>query len=143
MSSRVVLAFWARPRRASEADAKGGCTLGAAANPVSIPHVIEKRGVTTGIDPEPNRQVDGLIPLPPQVTRSARLNLSRWRHGFKSRWEYQVRASSDASAGSPGDTLGDSQPPSRRSILVAASRWSSSTTSWYRRRILESAWPSA
>jgi hypothetical protein len=32
--------------------------------------------------------VNGLIPLPPQVTGSARLNLSRWRHGFKSRWDY-------------------------------------------------------
>jgi hypothetical protein len=25
---------------------------------------------------------------PPQVTESARFNLSRWRHGFEPRWDY-------------------------------------------------------
>ncbi len=40
---------------------------------MSIPHDIEKRRVTTGTDPEPDPQVNGLIPLPPQVPRLARL----------------------------------------------------------------------
>jgi hypothetical protein len=69
-----------------------GCTLDAAGDPVSIPHDIEKRRVTTGTDPEPDPQVNGLIPLPPQVTGSARPNLSRWRHGFKSRWDYERKS---------------------------------------------------
>jgi len=68
---------------------KGGCSAPHAVDPVSIPHDIEKQGVTTGTDPEPNPQVNGLIPLLPQVTGSARLNLSRWRHGFEPRWDYQ------------------------------------------------------
>jgi hypothetical protein len=45
----------------------------------------------TGTDPEPNPQVNTLIPLPPQVAKSARLNLSRWRHGFEPRWDYMRR----------------------------------------------------
>jgi hypothetical protein len=50
---------------------------------------IENRGVATGIDEEQNQQVSDPFPPPPQVTESARLNLSRWRHGFEPRWDYQ------------------------------------------------------
>src|SRR6266511_3815506 len=71
-----------------EGRGKGGCSAPHTVDPVSIPHDIEKRRVTIGTDPEPDPQVDGLIPLPPQVTRSARLNLSRWRHGLKCLWDY-------------------------------------------------------
>jgi hypothetical protein len=39
-------------------------------DPVSIPHDIEKRGVTTGSDRKPNPEVNAPIPLPLQVTRS-------------------------------------------------------------------------
>jgi hypothetical protein len=68
---------------------KGGCTLPRPRDPVSIPHDVENRGVATGIDGELIAQVSSsLFPPPPQVTGSARLNLSRWRHGFKSRWDY-------------------------------------------------------
>ena len=72
-----------------KAGQKGGCSAPPPFDPVSIPHDIEKRGVATGIDQERNPQVSGPIPPPPQVTEPARLNLSRWRHGFKSRWDYQ------------------------------------------------------
>jgi len=49
----------------------GGCSAPNAVDPVSIPHHIEKRRVTTGTDPEPNPQVDGLFVPPLQVAESA------------------------------------------------------------------------
>jgi hypothetical protein len=58
-------------------------------DPASIPHGIENRGVATRIDEERNPQVSGAFRRPPQITESARLNLSRWRHGFEPRWDYQ------------------------------------------------------
>jgi hypothetical protein len=58
-------------------------------NPVFIPHDIEDRGVTTGTDKEHNAHVTGAIRVLPQVTEYARPTLSRWRHGFKSRWDYK------------------------------------------------------
>jgi hypothetical protein len=72
---------------------------------VSIPHDIEKRRVTTGTDPEPDPQVNGLIPLPPQVTGSARPNLSRWRHGFKSRWDYERKVPGQGTGAGSTDWL--------------------------------------
>ena len=73
-----------------------GCSLPTRGYPVSIPHDIENRGVATGIDWELNPHVRGLFPPPPQVTELARVNLSRWRHGFKSRWDYKQRPRSEA-----------------------------------------------
>ena len=78
----------ARPRR-PKTDAKGGCSLGHPFDPVTIPHDIENRGVATRIDQERNPQVSGAFQRSPQVTESARLNLSRWRHGFEPRWDYK------------------------------------------------------
>jgi hypothetical protein len=72
----------------SEDRCKGGYSLGHPFDPVSIPHDIEKRGVATRIDQERNPQVSGAFQPSPQVTESARLNLSRWRHGFEPRWDY-------------------------------------------------------
>jgi hypothetical protein len=69
--------------------AAGWCPPSASGDPVFIPHDVEKRGVLTRIDPEPNSQVSDPFPPPPQVTDSARLNLSRWRHGFEPRWDYE------------------------------------------------------
>ena len=66
----------------------GWCHQSASGDPVFIPHDVEKRGVLTGIDPEPDSQVSDPFPPPPQVTDSARLTLSRWRHGFEPRWDY-------------------------------------------------------
>jgi hypothetical protein len=67
----------------------GGRNRHTPGDPVYIPHDNENRGVATGIDPEPNQQVSGPNPPPPQVTEPPRLNLSRWRHGFEPRWDYQ------------------------------------------------------
>jgi hypothetical protein len=67
-------------------DEEGGCSAPPPIDLVSIPHDIEKRGVTTGGDREPNRPVDGPLRAPMQVTEPAGLNLSRWRHGFEPRW---------------------------------------------------------
>ena len=77
-------------------DEKGGCSAPPPFDPVSIPHDIEKRGVTTGTDPEPDPQVNGLFVPPLHVSGSAGLNLSRWRHGFKSRWDYDENRRSRA-----------------------------------------------
>jgi hypothetical protein len=69
--------------------AAGWCHPSASGDPVLIPHDVEKRGVLTRIDPESNSQVSAPFPPPPQITDSARLNLSRWRHGFEPRWDYE------------------------------------------------------
>jgi hypothetical protein len=74
-----------RPQRGRvvEDRCKGGCSLGHPFDPVSIPHDIENRGVATRIDQERNPPVSGAFQRSPQVTEAARLNLSRWRHGFE------------------------------------------------------------
>jgi hypothetical protein len=51
--------------------AAGWCHPSASGDPVFIPHDVEKRGVLTRIDPEPNSQVSDPFPPPPQVTDSA------------------------------------------------------------------------
>jgi len=56
------------PSASSEDSRKGGCSAPPPFDPVSIPHNIEKRGVTSGGDREPNRQVDGPFRPPMQVT---------------------------------------------------------------------------
>jgi len=94
----------------SEDRCKGGCSLGHPFDPVTIPHDIENRGVATRIDQERNPQVSGAFQRSPQVRGSARLNLSRWRHGFEPRWDYQVRDYVGALSPSPGDTPGDRSP---------------------------------
>jgi hypothetical protein len=76
-------------------DEEGGCSAPPPFDPVSIPHDIEKRGVTTGSDREPNRPVDGPLRPPMQVTEPAGLNLSRWRHGFEPRWDYTEKRRSE------------------------------------------------
>jgi hypothetical protein len=67
----------------SEDRCKGGCSLGQPIDPVSIPHDNENRGVATRSDQERNRQVSGAFQRSPQVTESARLNLSRWRQRLR------------------------------------------------------------
>ena len=67
---------------------KGGDSPPHAVNPVSIPHEVENQGVATGIDRKLNPPVNAPIRAPPQVTDSTRTTLSRWRHGFESRWDY-------------------------------------------------------
>src|SRR5215216_3116880 len=59
-----------------------------------MPHLsrrIENRGGATRIDQELNPPVSGTFQRPPQVTESARLNHSRWRHGFEPVGTTQVR----------------------------------------------------
>ncbi len=78
-------------------------------DPVSIPHDVKNRGVGTGIDQELNPQVSRPLRVPPQVTESARLNLSRWRHGFKSRWDYEPELAGQGHSPEPAGSLnGDS-----------------------------------
>jgi hypothetical protein len=68
---------------------QGGCSPPHATDPVNIPHDVENRRVATRFDQELNPQISGPSRVPPQVTESARLNLSRWRHGFEPRWDYK------------------------------------------------------
>jgi hypothetical protein len=57
-------------------------------DPALIPHDIEKRWVTTQIDPEPKHQVRAGF-LASAAGRGIGLTtLSRWRHGFEPRWDY-------------------------------------------------------
>jgi hypothetical protein len=88
---------------------QGGCSPRAPGNPVNIPHDIENRGVATGNDQKQNPQVSGRIRRSPQVTESARLNLSGWRHGSNPvRDVYQASrraARWDDSAYGPGSSL--------------------------------------
>jgi hypothetical protein len=67
---RVGVTAW-RSVTFFEGRREGGCSALHGADPVSIPHDIEQRGVTTGTNREPNPQVNGLITLPPQVMGSA------------------------------------------------------------------------
>jgi hypothetical protein len=74
---------------------------GAPDNPVNIPHDIEYRGLATGIDQKLNPEVSGGIRPSPQVTESARLSLSRGRHGFEPRWDYQRKRDLGAHSNPP------------------------------------------
>jgi hypothetical protein len=42
-----------------------------------------------GLRREANPQADGHLMASPQVAKSAPRTLSRWRHGFEPRWDYQ------------------------------------------------------
>ena len=95
MSSAPEVIRVLRPKTGEE----GGCSAPPPFDPVSIPHDIEWRGVTTGSDREPNRQVDDPLRPAMQVTEPAGLNLSRWRHGFEPRWDYKQKAWSEAHSG--------------------------------------------
>jgi hypothetical protein len=48
-----------------------------------------------GLRGEANPQVEGIFKASPQVVEAASRTLSRWRHGFKSRWDYKERRRSD------------------------------------------------
>jgi hypothetical protein len=60
-------------------------------DPANIPHDDEKQGVATRGNPEPKEQVRGRFRDSPQVARTARPTLSRWRHGFEPRWDYHAK----------------------------------------------------
>jgi len=88
--------------KAAEAERKGGCIPPTPGDPVSIPHDIENGGVTTGIDEDVNLQVSGPFLPPPQAVESTRSALSRWRHGFEPRWDYQEETRRRSSRLRPG-----------------------------------------
>jgi hypothetical protein len=88
----------------------GGDTFAPSSDPVSIPHAIENRGVATRIERNWNPQVGGAFQRLPQVTGSARLNLSRWRHGFKSRWDYAGQSPYRGLAWAYGPALAPARP---------------------------------
>ena len=61
----------------------------------------------TGTAGASNPQVRNQIRLSPQVAKSAPRTLSRWRHGFKSRWDYQQTRRSEplSGAGEPSRSI--------------------------------------
>jgi hypothetical protein len=60
-------------------------------DPALIPHEVEKRGVTTQTNPRTEAPRQSRFGPAPQVTELTRVTLSRWRHGFEPRWDYQGR----------------------------------------------------
>src|SRR5918995_2482714 len=56
--------------------------------PAFVPRTTGRRQEMTGPAGASNPQVSNEIRPSPQVVRSAPRTLSRWRHGFKSRWDY-------------------------------------------------------
>jgi hypothetical protein len=58
-------------------------------DPENIPHDDEERGAATTSNPETETQVSGHVRPELLVTDSARTTLSRWRHGFETRWDYE------------------------------------------------------
>jgi hypothetical protein len=101
---------------------EGGCSPYTPGDPVNIPHDIENRGVATRNNRELNPQVSRLFPRPPQVTGSAMLNLSRWRHGFEPRWDYERKppgqGTSSKSSGSLSRDLNAEFPENIPSQIV-------------------------
>ena len=63
--------------------------IGLATDPAQIPHDIENRPATTETNRELKQQVIHRFPPIPQVGDLARTTLSRWRHGFEPRWDYE------------------------------------------------------
>jgi hypothetical protein len=69
--------------------------------PAFVPRTTGKRQETTRTAGVKNRQVRQRIRLASLVARSGSRTLSRWRHGFKSRWYYNpgLRRSRDPESG--------------------------------------------
>jgi hypothetical protein len=71
----------------------------------AIPRVSRTRtkneGVTTESNPELKPQVSGRFRPGAQFTKSSRVTLSRWRHGFKSRWDYGAKHAGHGPSSAP------------------------------------------
>jgi hypothetical protein len=57
--------------------------------PAFVPRTTERRQEVTGTAGASNPQVRRRIWVSPLVAKSAPRTLSRWRHGFEPRWDYQ------------------------------------------------------
>ena len=69
---------------------------------------------------EANPQLDKHLKASPQVAESVPGTLSRWRHGFKSRWDYQEKRRSEVLSGA-----GRRSTPFSSRICPAADRHTS------------------
>jgi hypothetical protein len=63
-----------------------------AGRPAFVPRATRRRQETVGCAGATNLQVRVPIRVSPQVASSVPRTLSRWRHGFKSRWDYKRKA---------------------------------------------------
>jgi hypothetical protein len=59
--------------------------------PAFVPRTTGRRQETTGMAGASNPQVRNRIRASPQVAKSAPRTLSRWRHGFEPRWDYEEK----------------------------------------------------
>jgi pimeloyl-ACP methyl ester carboxylesterase len=59
----------------------------------------------------PNCQVSGAIRLSTQVAKSCPRTLSRWRHGFKSRWDYKAKGAGQGTSPEPTGRLSRGSRP--------------------------------
>src|ERR671911_2234897 len=72
---------------ASDGDERHWPQVAALDRPAFVPRTTGRRQEMTGTAGASNPQVRNEIRPSPQVARSAPRTLSRWRHGFKSRWD--------------------------------------------------------
>jgi hypothetical protein len=79
--------------------------------PAFVPPTTRRRQETIGTAGASNPQVRNQIRPSPQVAKSAPRTLSRWRHGFEPRWDYEYKGQGQgASLKAFGGLNGDSTP---------------------------------
>jgi hypothetical protein len=96
-----------------------GFKISALNRPAFVPRTTGRRQEITGTAGASNRQVRNQIRPSPQVARSASRTLSRWRHGFKSRWDYAVRGHIGASR----ERVAPHWPRGVQEAVTASVRW--------------------
>jgi hypothetical protein len=79
-----------RPTRAGRGGSLRGlpCMTASPDWPRNGPATYRTTGQEDGLRGEANPQVERNLLASPQVVEAASRSLSRWRHGFKSRWDY-------------------------------------------------------
>jgi hypothetical protein len=73
--------------------------------PAFVPRTTGRRQETTGTAGVSNPQVRNRIRASPQVARSAPRTLSRWRHGFEPRWDYEHKGPGHGASPEPIGSL--------------------------------------
>ena len=110
-----VLALFLRP--GIEPGAETRAKAARWSRPAFVPRTTGRCQEMTGTVGASNPQVSRQIWASPQVARSDSRTLSRWRHGFKSRWDYKEKRPLDIShRSSPSERVPRrSSRPRRRS----------------------------
>jgi hypothetical protein len=85
---RVLTVFPSPPRPRLEPGERYEAFTLRPSRPAFVPRTTGRRQETVGTAGASNPQVRDSIRASPLVAKSAPRTLSRWRHGFKSRWDY-------------------------------------------------------